>query len=248
VVESGSHDPDASYPNRSGGRLHKTGPNHFQDRAALFGYLLMAAENSAKGFPVYGDRGSILSISKSVRFEIFARDAFTCQYCGRRPPEVVLECDHIHPQSKGGGDEIINLITSCYDCNRGKRAKVISDVAPRPDADLAFLKVQQEIAEVKRFLAAKKKLDAMQVKARKALQETWAEYLTKELVPNSRVLTPWLNTYGPDEIERSIKIATIAYTSGRFGFDQNRVFNKLLPYIGAILRNRRADKENGVIQ
>lgn len=189
-----------------------------------------------------------MAVSKSLRFDIFARDSFTCQYCGRRPPEVVLELDHVHPQSKGGGDEEINLITSCAPCNRGKSSKVISEVAPRPDADLIFLRVQQEIAEVGRFLAAKKKLDALHKKAMVALQYTWAEYLTSESVPNSKVFTPWINTYGADEIERSIKIATIAYTNGRFGFDDSRAFNKLLPYIGAILRNRRADRETGAIQ
>jgi hypothetical protein len=188
-----------------------------------------------------------VAVSKSIRFEVFARDAFTCQYCGQRPPDIVLELDHIHPRSKGGGDEIVNLITSCYACNRGKSARVISEVAPRPDADLAFLKVQQEIAEVKRFLAAKKKLDAMQGKAIEALQETWKEYLTSDSVPNSRVFTPWISSYGVDEIEKAIKLATIAYTGGRFGFYDN-TFKKLLPYVGAILRNRRADKDSGVIQ
>lgn len=188
-----------------------------------------------------------MAVSKSLRFEVFARDAFTCQYCGKQPPTVVLELDHIHPRAKGGGDEIINLITACWECNRGKSAKVLGEVAPRPDADLAFLKVQQEIAEVKRFLAAKRKLDAMNLKAHTALQETWREYLTTEMVPNSRVFTPWVNSYGADEVERCIKLATIAYTGGRFGQRQDRAFDKLLPYIGAILRNRRADKEAGVI-
>jgi HNH endonuclease len=186
-----------------------------------------------------------MSVSKSVRFEVFARDAFTCQYCGRRPPDVVLELDHIHPRSKGGTDEIVNLLTSCYACNRGKSAKVISDVAPRPDADLVFLKVQQEIAEVKRFLAAKKKLDVLHRQAIEALQNTWSEYLTREDIPSSRVFTPWINTYGADEVERSIKIATIAYTNGRFGRNDGYAFDKLLPYVGAILRNRRADRETG---
>lgn len=59
--------------------------------------------------------------SKTKRFEVFKRDKFTCQYCGRRPPDVVLECDHIHPEAKGGDDEYSNLITACFDCNRGKR-------------------------------------------------------------------------------------------------------------------------------
>lgn len=54
------------------------------------------------------------------RFEIFKRDNFTCQYCGKRPPEVVLEVDHIISKKDGGKDNDENLITSCFECNRGK--------------------------------------------------------------------------------------------------------------------------------
>lgn len=61
------------------------------------------------------------SISKKLRFEIFKRDSFKCQYCGNSAPNVVLEIDHIDPVSKGGKNDILNLITSCFDCNRGKR-------------------------------------------------------------------------------------------------------------------------------
>lgn len=60
-------------------------------------------------------------ISKKRRFEIFKRDAFTCQYCGARGPEVTLHVDHINPVASGGGNEIWNLTTSCADCNHGKR-------------------------------------------------------------------------------------------------------------------------------
>jgi hypothetical protein len=67
------------------------------------------------------------SISKKLRFEVFKRDSFTCQYCGNKAPDVVLEVDHIDPVSKGGKNSILNLITSCFDCNRGKSDKVISD-------------------------------------------------------------------------------------------------------------------------
>ncbi len=59
-------------------------------------------------------------ISKKIRFEIFKRDDFTCQYCGRKPPAVVLEVDHIVPVSGGGKNLEHNLITACFDCNRGK--------------------------------------------------------------------------------------------------------------------------------
>lgn len=67
------------------------------------------------------------SLTKKVRFEVFKRDAFTCQYCGSKAPDVVLEIDHINPVSKGGKNELMNLITSCYSCNRGKSDRVLSD-------------------------------------------------------------------------------------------------------------------------
>ena len=60
------------------------------------------------------------ALSKKVRFEIFKRDNFTCAYCGTKPPNTVLEVDHILPVSKGGKNLMENLITSCFDCNRGK--------------------------------------------------------------------------------------------------------------------------------
>lgn len=61
-----------------------------------------------------------MAVSKRKRFEVFKRDLFCCQYCGRKPPAVLLECDHVVPSSRGGTSDYENLITSCVDCNRGK--------------------------------------------------------------------------------------------------------------------------------
>lgn len=184
-----------------------------------------------------------MAIGKSLRFKIFARDGFTCQYCGQRPPEVVLEVDHIHPVSKGGTDEDMNLISSCFDCNRGKRAKVITEVAPRPDADEAYMKIQQESAEIQRFLDAKAERDRHIQLACDALRETWERYLTPDCAPADRVLVPWIDRYGAEEVEKSIILAAPSYSGNRFGYDDEKAFNKLLPYIGAVLRNRFNDKE-----
>ena len=66
-------------------------------------------------------------LSKKIRFEVFKRDKFKCQYCGNSAPDVILEVDHIAPVSKGGKNDLMNLITACFDCNRGKKDKLISD-------------------------------------------------------------------------------------------------------------------------
>lgn len=66
-------------------------------------------------------------LSKKTRFEVFKRDSFTCQYCGSKAPDVILEVDHIVPVAEGGTNDILNLITSCRNCNRGKGARTLSD-------------------------------------------------------------------------------------------------------------------------
>lgn len=67
------------------------------------------------------------AITKKTRFEVFKRDKFTCQFCGQSSPDIILEIDHLNPVSKGGDNSLINLITSCFDCNRGKGNRSIGD-------------------------------------------------------------------------------------------------------------------------
>lgn len=68
------------------------------------------------------------TISVKTRFEVFKRDVFTCQYCNAKPPKVPLEVDHIIPVSKGGKNNLDNLITACFDCNRGKSDRLLDNV------------------------------------------------------------------------------------------------------------------------
>lgn len=67
------------------------------------------------------------ALSAKIRFEVFKRDSFTCQYCGKSAPDVILNADHIVPVASGGSNGIMNLITSCFPCNSGKGAREISD-------------------------------------------------------------------------------------------------------------------------
>ena len=69
------------------------------------------------------------STGKRLRFSVFQRDQFTCQYCGAQPPDVVLVCDHITPVALGGETTIDNLITSCESCNQGKADRSLADRA-----------------------------------------------------------------------------------------------------------------------
>jgi len=66
-----------------------------------------------------------MAISQKLRYQVMQRDFFTCQYCGENRktiPGLKIEIDHIKPRSCGGTDTLDNLVTSCFNCNRGKRA------------------------------------------------------------------------------------------------------------------------------
>lgn len=98
-------------------------------------------------------------ISKRLRFEVFKRDAFTCQYCSAKPPKVPLEVDHILPVSKKGSNKIENLITACFDCNRGK-SNIELTAVPTPLIETIERKkiAQLQYAEYKKILAKERKI------------------------------------------------------------------------------------------
>jgi len=57
------------------------------------------------------------------RYNIFARDKSTCQYCGRRFSRNELNIDHVIPRSQGGTSTWENVVCSCHECNRKKGGK-----------------------------------------------------------------------------------------------------------------------------
>lgn len=103
--------------------------------------------------------------SKKVRFDVFKRDGFKCQYCGAHPPAVMLHVDHIHPVAEGGTNDLDNLITSCEPCNLGKGARLLSDV-PMAMADRAADILERE-EQINGFNAA------VRAQAERIEDESW---------------------------------------------------------------------------
>jgi len=119
-------------------------------------------------------RGINMSVSKKIRFEVFKRDGFRCAYCGKSPPEVSLECDHIEPVSKGGKDDLNNLITACFDCNRGKTNIRLDKIPAKLQENSEILKEQEaQLAEYRKFL---KKIERRIAKDIKQISDVYTEF------------------------------------------------------------------------
>jgi len=71
------------------------------------------------------------------RSDVFARDAFTCTYCGRMHPEVELSVDHVEPRMRGGDNSPGNLVTACVACNRAKAGLAAWDYLSTRDEERA---------------------------------------------------------------------------------------------------------------
>lgn len=62
---------------------------------------------------------------------LFARDDYTCQYCGRHKHQLrgrqFLTRDHVLPVSRGGDNGWENVVTSCSSCNNRKGGRLPSE-------------------------------------------------------------------------------------------------------------------------
>ncbi len=62
---------------------------------------------------------------KLTRREIFIRDNFTCQYCGRHGHDLTV--DHVVPRSRGGLHVWDNVVAACKPCNHRKGGKSVAE-------------------------------------------------------------------------------------------------------------------------
>ncbi len=63
-----------------------------------------------------------------TRRAVFARDGWTCQYCGG-PAENV---DHVVPRSRGGVHSWENVVAACRSCNSKKENRLLHEAGFRP--------------------------------------------------------------------------------------------------------------------
>lgn len=153
------------------------------------------------------------SISKKTRFEVFKRDGFKCQYCGAAAPEAILEVDHINPVSKGGDNDVMNLITSCKPCNSGKSDRTLSDdsTIQKQRAMLDDLNERREQLEMMlQWRDAMKDIDGAALDALKTGWEGVAVgfYLNES---GEKAAKKLLRTFPPQLLLEAIQIADVQY-------------------------------------
>ena len=68
---------------------------------------------------------------KFSRVNIYARDHYRCQYCGKKAGMPELTYDHVVPRSRGGETSWENCVLACVRCNTKKANKSLRDAGMR---------------------------------------------------------------------------------------------------------------------
>lgn len=105
---------------------------------------------------------------KFSRIGIYARDKFSCQYCGKKGSFKDFTFDHVIPRSRGGKTVWENIVTCCTKCNTKKGSKTPSE---------AGMKLRKQPVQPKWLPSVSIKI------SQHSVHETWRDYLywTSEL-------------------------------------------------------------------
>jgi len=179
-------------------------------------------------------------IPKTIRFEVLKRDMFRCQYCGRSAddPDVKLEIDHIVPVSKGGDNSIMNLITSCRDCNRGKGAKKLSDETALAKQKKTLEEIQERKEMIEMMAQWKMELMAEKEKEIDVIDNYISAISNWSLAEHGKqTVRRLLNNFGFEEVYNAVQIAFDKYYRG-----DDRSWDIAFNKIGGICYNRKVGR------
>jgi DnaD/phage-associated family protein len=218
VVDENDHPTWDEICDRAGVVSHQT----YLNKLVQLGLLLKDPDNKVSTNPVVDLEllpleDNVRKVSNSLRFEVFQRDEHTCQYCGRKAPEVELQVDHLIPVARGGTDHFENLITSCRECNSGKSAKLIKHFTKGYTKEEWRERIRQKRAQI--------------LKERRSQIENviqfWAECRNTKSVSqyDTEAIYSFIEKYEPEWIKAAIRIAAQKQPSN---------YRK---YVAGILRN-----------
>ena len=191
------------------------------------------------------------TVGVKLRFEVFKRDSFTCQYCGRKAPDVILNCDHVSPVADGGETDILNLITSCRECNGGKGAVPLSDRSAIDKQRKPLEELQERRQQIDMMLRWRAELqahagDVVDTIAEQIAEKTSDFYILNEAGRSD--LRRWLKRYSVAEVIAAIDDAFDAYLQFD-GNDANETsWNKAFNKIPRFLEIARQEQEKPYIR
>lgn len=154
---------------------------------------------------------------------------------------MILEVDHINPAAHGGDNDIMNLITSCFDCNRGKGGKKLTDRQEIRKQQEQLKELNERREQLEMMLEWRNQLakfDDMQIDQ---VSMAMKSHTGSSLTDQGRMMAKkWIKEFGLIEILDCVEISSNQYLRN----GDSRSINKVFEYIPRIASVRRKNTED----
>lgn len=175
-------------------------------------------------------------LSLKTRFEVFKRDDFTCRYCGRKTPSVVLEVDHIIPVAEDGTNDPENLVTSCFECNRGKGAELLENLPSEIDIEAKTILLAEKERQLREYNEVKRQIREREDGQITELLDYWDDLAGGKArnYPEIYMLRSYLRDFAVADVMDAMDIAMAKAGDWRG-----------CKYLSGIIRNKRENRKQG---
>jgi hypothetical protein len=156
-------------------------------------------------------------------------------------PDVVLEVDHINPIANDGENEIINLVTSCFDCNRGKGKRKLSEKTEIKKQQEQLKALNEKREQLRMMLDWKQELSHFEDEQVFEFEEGFYELTEIEITEHGKEsVKKWIKKFGLIEVLACMEISVSQY----FLSDNKTTHEKTFNYIPRIASVRAQQKDN----
>lgn len=180
-------------------------------------------------------------IPTKLRFEVFKRDSFKCQYCGHSAPDALLQVDHINPVKRGGKNDIINLITSCAKCNMGKGATPLDDNTAMAKSKKQMDELNERRQQLEMMVKWKEHLTDLEKVQVKAIASIFHQYGFEPSPTGEAEIRKNLRRFGFDAVYDALKVSIDHYGRYHEGKITKESFDYAARKVGGICFNREKE-------
>lgn len=181
------------------------------------------------------------TIGKKLRFEVFKRDSFQCQYCGRSAPDVVLHVDHILPVKHGGETTIMNLVTSCFDCNSGKSHIKLSDSSEIQKQKVQLKELNERRLQLQMMVKWRDELSLLEDEKLRYIVDEWSKKTGNRYYicdSGEKTVRKWMKKWTVSDILSAIDASASQYLKTKNGVIDPQTVDTFFEYIPRILSCR----------
>lgn len=163
-------------------------------------------------------------------------------------PDVVLEIDHINPVVNGGDNDIMNLVTSCFDCNRGKGKKKLTEKDEIKKQQEQLKELNEKREQLKMMLEWKEELNNFEDEQVDKCEELIFDFHNELTEIGRSNFKKWIKKYGFMEVFETFEVSLNQYV--KFNKDGNvdsATVSKAIDYVPKIINSKGILRNRGML-